>query len=299
MSVARPYLFPGGAEFHRDNLVLHARSRQHNISAFAGPLSIKTVVDGVVTWTAAGRDLAVDQASFLVLNAGEPYSMAIDSARPVETACIFFRGGFVESHAQDATTTVESSLADPERTPPALPFLSRLHTDRDGRIIQRVQTLARRCERELQPSGFEEDFLLLADTLLRLYREIRAQMSRLPGLKPSTREEVFRRLERGREFLHANLHDPVSLESTARTACLSRYHFHRAFTQTFGKTPHAYLTEARLARAHGMLRAGHPVVEVCGEVGFTSASSFTRLFRGVYGVLPSAIRARNPSAPRT
>jgi AraC-like DNA-binding protein len=284
------YLFPDQAQFGRDNLVLHARARQHTVAGFAGPLSIKTVIKGVVSWRVGGRDLAVDPGSFLVLNAGDEYSMELNAVRPVETACIFFRHGFVESQVLDAVTPVEASLDDPERSAPSLPFLSRLHPDPDGRIIRRAQTLARRCERELQPSSFEEDFLLLADELLRLYAEIRSQVKRLPALKASTREEIFRRLQRGREFLHSNMERPVSLESTAREACLSQYHFHRAFTQAFGKTPHTYLTEIRLARAYGLLRSGSAVLETCAEVGFNSASSFSRLFRGVYGVPPSKIR---------
>jgi AraC-like DNA-binding protein len=286
------YLFPDGAQFGHDNLVLHARARQHSISAFAGPLSIKTVVNGVVSWRVAGRDLAVDQGSFLVLNAGEEYSMDVNAPRPVETACIFFRSGFVEAHALDATTSVEASLDDPQRAAPALPFLSRLHRDPDGRTMRRVQSVAARCERELRPSSFEEDFLILSDELLRLYAEVRAQMARLPALKARTREEVFRRLQRGREYLHSSMEESVSLESTARVACLSRYHFHRAFVQAFRKTPHVYLTEVRLARAHGLLQSGFGVLEACAEVGFSSASSFTRLFKGVYGVPPSAIRKR-------
>lgn len=294
------YLFPDGAQFERDNLVLHARARQHTVAGFTGPLSIKTVISGIVSWRVGGRDLAVDQGSFLVLNAGDEYAMDLNSARPVETACVFFRTGFVEADALDATTPVEASLEDPERAAPRLPWVARLHPDADGRIVRRVQTLARRCERELQPSSFEEDFLVLSDQLLRLYEEVRAQMARLPALKSSTREEIFRRLQRGREYLHANLDGPVSLESTARTACLSRYHFHRAFSQAFAKTPHAYLTEVRLARAHGLLRSGRTVMEACAEVGFASPSSFSRLFRGMYGVPPSAVRnVRAVNAPQT
>src|SRR5438045_3348611 len=107
--MTRPqYLFPDGARFGQHNLVLHARGRRHTVSGFAGPLSIKTVISGVVSWKAGGRELVVDQGSFLVLNEGEEYSMDVDAVRPVETACAFFRSGFVEAHAQDATTPVET-----------------------------------------------------------------------------------------------------------------------------------------------------------------------------------------------
>ncbi len=91
-----PYLFPIGSDFGTDNLVLHARATHHQVENFAGPLSIKTVIAGQVEWTIPGRRLLVDPSSFLVLSAGEKYSMNIAAAKPVETCCIFFSPGFVE-----------------------------------------------------------------------------------------------------------------------------------------------------------------------------------------------------------
>ena len=285
-----PFLFPQGARFGADNVILHAKARRHQVSDFAGPLSIKTVLTGAVTWTVAGRDLVVDPNSFLVLGDGEKYSMDLDEPRAVETACAFFRGGFVEEIAQDATTRVEAALDNPTRPAPALPYLSRLHADPERLILDRIQTMALRCANQLQPSGFEEDFLLLSKSLLLLYEKVRLQLSRVPALRSSTREELFRRVQIGKEYIHSHMDEPVSLEELSRAACLSRYHFHRTFTQVFQKTPHTYLTEIRLARAHALLRSGLAVGEVCLSVGFNSPSSFSRLFRTHYGVSPSAVR---------
>jgi AraC-like DNA-binding protein len=286
----KPYLFPEGSQFGVHNLVLHAEGRRHKVNNFAGPLSIKTVVRGTVSWTIGDSEFVVDPGSFLVLGEGERYSMDVDLPRPVETACIFFQKGFVEAVANDATTSINASLEDPERAAPPLPFISRLHADSEERIVAHVQTFARRCSAELQPSGFEEGFLLLSAKLLHFYGEIQSRLARVPALKASTREELLRRVETGREFIHAQAGGPLSLDAVAKASCLSRYHFHRVFTQVFGKTPHTYLTEVRLARARSALRAGIPVVEVCVEVGFSSPSSFSRLFRKRYGVSPAAVR---------
>jgi AraC-like DNA-binding protein len=284
------YLFPLGAQFGEDNLVLHAKSRRHKVTDLSGPCSIKTVVNGSVAWRVGGRELVVDPSSFLVLGEGEKYSMDINVPRPVETACAFFRRGFVESVAQDATTTVEASLDEPNRSAPGLPYIFRLHADPEGSIVSRAQTLARRCSGELQPSSFEEDFLLLSKSLLLLYEQIRSRLARVRAAKASTREELFRRLEIGREYIHSYASCPLSLDTVAREACLSRYHFHRLFTQVFQKTPHCYLTEVRLARAHSLLRSGIIVDEVCTNVGFSSTSSFSRLFRAQYGTSPGVVR---------
>jgi len=284
------YLFPDGASFGADNVVLHARAKRHTVTDFPGPLSIKTVVHGAVPWIVRGRTLVVDPSSFLVLGDGEKYSMDFESPYAMETACAFFKRGFVERVAEDATTPVEAALDDPEREAAALPSISRLHVDRDGTIVGRLQSLAKRCRVELQPSSFEEDFLLLSHALLTFYDHINTQMARVPAAKAATREELFRRLERGREFIHGHADGPLSLDTVAKEACLSPFHFHRVFTQVYQKTPHGYITDVRLARARSLIESGRPVAEACVDVGFSSTTSFTRLFRARYGAPPSKLR---------
>jgi AraC-like DNA-binding protein len=70
---------------------------------------------------------------------------------------------------------------------------------------------------------------------------------------------------------------------------VSRYHLHRAFKRVFRLTPHAYLTALRLERARSLLQNGQAVTAAAVEVGFTSLSAFTRLFRSRYGHSPSLV----------
>jgi AraC family transcriptional regulator len=288
-SAPAQYLFPAAARFHTDNLVLHARARRHVVNNFAGPVSIKAVVRGEVTWTVGGRELLVDENSFLFLRAQEEYSMNIDTNRAVETCCAFFRSGYVEEVVSDMTSPLVEALERIEKMQD-LPFLSRLHFDPQGAILQRLRTLASRCAPQLQPSSFEQDFLFLAYRLSSLQKEVRAKLARLPAVKAATRQELFQRLERGREFLHSRLSGAVSLEEAARSAALSPYHFHRAFRQVHQMTPHAYVTNLRLARAQDLLHRGTSVLETCLECGFQSPTSFSRLFQDRFGMLPSRVR---------
>ncbi len=90
--------------------------------------------------------------------------------------------------------------------------------------------------RELYRSGDDEDQLvLLARDLAALIRETRGERHRVPGLRAATRDEMYRRLGRAREYLHASYGQPVSLDDLAQVACVSPYHFHRAFTRVFGE----------------------------------------------------------------
>lgn len=285
-----PYLFPIGSRLGEDNLVLRARAAHHRVDGYAGPLSIKTVVSGRVAWIVSGRELVVEPSSFLILSAGERYSMNIAAEKPVETCCAFFAPGFIERAAFDMTSALEQALENLDRLAPELPYLSRLHNDRERRIVHDVQALAGRCATALTPSGFEEDFLALAIRLLHLYQQIREQMARLPAIRSATRQELYRRLLIGRDYFHSRTSKPVSLREVARAACLSPFHFHRGFTHAFRQTPHQYLTDLRLSRARSLLESGFSVLSACLDAGFSSPSAFSRLFRTRYGVPPSAIR---------
>jgi len=298
-----PYLFPEDAQLGTHNVVLYARASRHRVDNYAGPLSIKTVLSGQVAWIVGQRELIVDRSSFLILSAGEKYSMRIAESKPVETCCVFFAPGFVEQVALNATSPLDRALDAPDRLAPPLPYLSALHNDRERALVGRVHTLAPRCKKALAPSGFEEDFLLLAERLLQFYAQVREQAARVPALQESTRQELFRRLLLGREYLHSHSSGPVSLVTVARAAALSPYHFHRGFTQAFQQTPHSYLTGLRLARARTTIQQGSPVLDACLEAGFSSPSAFSRLFRSWYGELPSAVRrkfarsGKNSNAP--
>lgn len=287
-----PYLFPVGARLGEQNLVLHAIARRHSVEQCATPTSIKTVLRGRVCWTVGGRHLVVDPSSFLILATGEHYSMNIDEASPIETCCAFFGGGFVEKIAMDLTSTAESALDTPDRVAPPVPYLSALHGDHERALTDRVRSLAAHCENALRPSGLEEAFLMLGSSLLGYYEQIRSESAKVPAMREATRQEFFRRLLIGREYIHARSSEPVSLAAIADAACLSPFHFHRGFKRTFQETPHSYLTGLRLAQAREMLEGGSTVLEACLAVGFSSPSAFCRLFRSRLGYAPSAVRRK-------
>jgi hypothetical protein len=76
-------IFPDGARFGETNLVLHGRAQRHIVKDFAGPLSIKSVMNGQVGWIVDGHRLLVDEGSFLVLNDGQKYSMNVEAPQRV------------------------------------------------------------------------------------------------------------------------------------------------------------------------------------------------------------------------
>ena len=99
-------------------------------------------------------------------------------------------------------------------------------------------------------------------------------------------DDTFRRLCRGRDLLAADCQSRVLLQHAAREACLSEFHFHRLFRDTFGETPHDFLTRLRMDRARQLLASQKSVTDVCFEVGYASLGSFSSKFRGQFGRSP-------------
>lgn len=286
-----PFLFPIGTRFGENNLVLHARAKRHTVADFSGTLSIKTVMNGQVSWNVEGRELVVEPHSFLILHDGERYSMQIDELHPVETCCVFFRRGYVEEIGNDMTSSLEDALDSPGRLATPLRFDAKLHVDTMG-LLPQVWSLAGLFREQLQPSGLEDAFLRLSVTLLALQQDVLMRIPRVPAARAATRSELFRRVQLAKEYLHSCVDGRVSLADIAQVACLSPYHLHRTFTAVFGVTPHRYLTDLKLARAHMLLETGQSVTEVAYDVGFSSVSSFSRLFRTRFGVRPSEVNQR-------
>jgi AraC-like DNA-binding protein len=106
-----------------------------------------------------------------------------------------------------------------------------------------------------------------------------------------------RHLVRAKDLADARYHEPLDVDDLAAAAGLSRAHFSREFRRAFGESPHAYLLTRRLERAAALLRTtDHSVAEICLSVGLQSVGSFTTSFGRMYGVSPTAYRARFPPA---
>jgi AraC family transcriptional regulator len=96
-----------------------------------------------------------------------------------------------------------------------------------------------------------------------------------------------------REYLEANLGELVSLESLASNCQLSRYHYLRKFKNSFGCTPHAYLTKLRMSRAHELLIGGNlKVISVALECGYGNPGQFATAFKKHFGYSPGILRMR-------
>lgn len=100
-------------------------------------------------------------------------------------------------------------------------------------------------------------------------------------------------LKRVTALMETRLSVPPAPDELAGEIGVSRRHFFRAFKQSTGKSPAAYMADLRLKRALDLLRAtNRPVTEIALECGFSSSSHFAYAFKRVHGVSPLEYRRR-------
>lgn len=98
-------------------------------------------------------------------------------------------------------------------------------------------------------------------------------------------------LKRVRSHIDAKIEDNIDLNSLAAAAGLSVHHFARAFKESEGITPHAFVMMRRIERAKLLLGdTEQSLAEVAVSCGFADQSHFARSFRRATGVTPGAFR---------
>lgn len=95
-----------------------------------------------------------------------------------------------------------------------------------------------------------------------------------------------------REHIAAHPDEDLTLAALARRAGMSASCFSRWFRDQTGMTPHAFVLEARVARAKALLRESDlPLIDVALAVGFSSQSCLNVTFRRRAGITPAEYRA--------
>ncbi|GEM45412.1 helix-turn-helix domain-containing protein [Deinococcus cellulosilyticus] len=273
--------------------ILHACQRSEDYEAFSeeGGLSIKTM-HGFGTQYQVGRQLlGLNQGRYLVLNAGQPYTVQVP--RGVESFCMFFSAEFTRDVYSSLSLSTDA-LLEGERMASPPEFLPRTFEQPDpiAHAMERLRGWS--ATGELTPERRRNGMESLLLELLYAHQMVQGEVFSYPATRHSTRQDIYRRVHRARDFLEAHLHQPITLEDLAGVANLTVFHFCRAFKHIFHCTPNAYLTHRRLERAKWLLKhTSLSVLEVTLDVGFESPTTFSTVFKKRFGMTPTQYRSQS------
>jgi signal transduction histidine kinase/ligand-binding sensor domain-containing protein/DNA-binding response OmpR family regulator len=144
------------------------------------------------------------------------------------------------------------------------------------------------------------------ENLLRLRQRFYERMSALKGevdtIAPNEfgmSQQDLQLVERIQKLLNENIGDETfSIDSLASELNMSRSSFYRKLKGLTGMTPVDFMKTQRMNRAVDLLLKGNPIQDVSVQVGFTSASYFTKCFKQQFGVLPKDYTGQEPKGKK-
>lgn len=145
----------------------------------------------------------------------------------------------------------------------------------------------------LRPGGGDSKLLRSVLTLRLLLGLRRAAKPAESGKRLSTLNvaEHQRVVAQAEDFMQRNLHRTLRRGEIAAAVRLSEPHLARIFLAVTGRSVIDRLTEIRIEHAKTLLREStQSVTQIVGEVGLSSFSHFSYMFRRLVGVSPSAYR---------
>jgi len=156
----------------------------------------------------------------------------------------------------------------------------------DSLAMDEARELLRRLEAELgeRAEGYgAASIALLVELLVLLCRAYAA--ADVDGRRDLT--DIGRAIG----FLEANYARSLELADLQEVVAMSERSLLRKFSLATGTTPIQYLLRVRVSHGAHLLRESKlPVTEIAGRVGFEDSNYFTRQFRQIIGVSPTAYR---------
>lgn len=176
----------------------------------------------------------------------------------------------------DHQLAVSNDIALPRGIGPAM--LEPLMADAIGRLLKCLQS--------------DTESQVLGPGLLReiLFRALHGQQAPVLYALASHRGH-FARIARALKLIQKNYAANLDVESLARQAHMSTSAFHRAFKDVTSDSPLQYLKKIRLTKARDLiLQHRMKAYLAADEVGYESASQFSREFKRYFGYSPSEVK---------
>ena len=125
---------------------------------------------------------------------------------------------------------------------------------------------------------------LVRKSCIREGKEVRGSFAARGGLALWQKRRVA-------AYIAANLSSCIRAANLAHAAGLSTGHFFRAFRESFGEPPLAYVTKQRIRRCQELLLSSRASLsEIALDCGMCDQPHLTRVFRRFVGVNPGAWR---------
>ncbi|GCF07301.1 AraC family transcriptional regulator [Dictyobacter arantiisoli] len=92
------------------------------------------------------------------------------------------------------------------------------------------------------------------------------------------------------DYIEENLQGSLTVDTLAKIAGFSSYHYYRVFNAYVGIPVVDYIRRRRLAHAAAQLARGKRIIDIAMDYGFDTYNGFAKAFRKTYGCSPEQYR---------
>jgi AraC family transcriptional regulator len=268
------------------SVILNTKTAQTYRDNIRGPLSLFTNLNGISEVKTGSRSAHIQPGCFYLTNPDQHYTLEVNHTPGTEVLNIHFGEHWMEQALL--------SLAKAGTLLDAPFFIAHQRLEFYNRIAYRDPSLTRLLtDAATAPDALAEEERLYSILVHLLHQQqiLKRSELALPVVRKSTREEIMKRLLASTDLIYTRYATDLSLDQLAAESCFSKFHFLRLFTLAFGKTPHQFVMELRMARAIELLK--DPALEVAfiaKAIGFKDASAFSRQFKKNTGYYPTRYR---------
>lgn len=94
------------------------------------------------------------------------------------------------------------------------------------------------------------------------------------------------------DYIERNLNKKILLIDIAKSLCISKYHFHRIFSENSSESLHQFISRIKLERSAILLviNPNLSITEIAYMYGYSESSAYCRSFKKHFQVSPSEYR---------
>lgn len=245
---------------------------------------IHLLIEGRKTVIYGGQSTTVNDDAFLFLAAGSCLTTSVLSDKGDYQAILLY---FSDSALLDFYMKYDRLVQQyrQAKQPPAASFIT---FEKDVFLRNYIESLRLMLQMD-QPLPQEICLLKFEELLLYLLRTAPDTLLQFKVNHTGSMQDF-----EIRKAVEGNITRPVTVEELAFLCSMSLSTFKRHFTKIYGTSPQRWLLEQKMQVAARLLmdRQTKPG-DVYDKVGYESHSSFSKSFRQVFGVTPSAYQEQN------
>ncbi|MEN2767571.1 AraC family transcriptional regulator [Ornithinibacillus xuwenensis] len=103
--------------------------------------------------------------------------------------------------------------------------------------------------------------------------------------------EGLQRMLASINYIEENLEGMLTIDDIAAIACMSKFHFQRMFSMLTGFTVSEYIRNRRITKAaQELVNTDYKVIDIAMKYGYESPEAFTKAFRRIHGISPTAAK---------